>query len=232
MRRNLTVTTKAIHEKEKNTMGFLDNLLNRAGSSLQSAVNSGTRRAVNQTMNEAEKMGNNAIRNMSKKKKEFTFSKIPENLEELKALPQADLQDPFGVVALVILAMNNYNKNLDNTIEMMNYLKGPSPLMGLELSRMRDQLAGKDYLMRSYFEGTSPENNYKPAEPFKLVIFDHPNSYDNEKDGYVTLWVNSSGADSDRQVRLRKKQSTGQWFLNEEYLTPGIRTPKEADPWA
>lgn len=187
---------------------------------------------MNKAVQSAEKLGSNAIRNITKKKKEFVFTKIPESLEEMKALPQANLQDPFGVVALVILAMNNYNTNQDNMIAMMNFLKGPGQLMGLELSRMRDQLSGKDYVMRSYFEGTNPDNNYKPLEPFKLVVFDHPDSYDNEKDGYVTLWVKSSGADGDRQVRLRKKQSTGEWFLIEEFLTPGIRTPKEADPWA
>ena len=213
-------------------MGLFDSLLNKAEATISNTISTGTRSAVNKVMKNAEKLGSDAIKNISKKKKEFTFDKIPETLDELKALPQADLKDPFGVVALVILAMNNYNTNLDNMIAMMNYLKGPSPLMGLELSRMKDQLAGKDYLMRSYFEGTKPDNNYEPSKPLKLIIYDHPDSYDNEKDGYVTLWVNTSGADSDRQVRLRKKKSTGEWFLVEEYLTPGIKLPKEADPWA
>lgn len=214
-------------------MGLLDNLLNKAEASIQSTVSAGARSAVNKAMQGAERLGSNAMKSITTKKKTFTFSKIPETLDELKALPEANLKDPFGVVALVILAMNNYNSNLDNMIAMMNYLKGPSPLSGLELSRMKDQLSGRDYLMRSYFEGTKPENNYKPTEPFKITVFDHPDSYDNEKDGgYVTLWVRSSGADSDRQVRLRKKQSTGEFFLNEEYLTPGIKTPKEEDPWA
>ena len=213
-------------------MGLLDKILNRAESALQSKASGEARSALYKAKQGAEKLGANAIKNFKKKKESFTFDKIPENLDELKALPQADLKDPFGVVALVILAMNNYNKDLDKTVAMMNYLKGPAPLMGQELSRMKDQLAGRDYLMRSYFEGTSPENNYKPSEPLTIIVFDHPNSYDNEQEGYVTLWVKSTGADSERQVRLRKKQSTGEWFLNEEYLTPGIRVPKEEDPWA
>lgn len=213
-------------------MGLLDNLLNKAEASIQSTVSAGARSAVNKAVQGAEKLGNSAINNISRKKKEFSFDSIPTTVDELKALPQANLQDPFGVVALVILAMNNYNSNLDNMIAMMNYLKGPSPLSGLELSRMKDQLSGRDYLMRSYFEGTKPENNYKPTEPYKIIVFDHKDSYDNEKDGYMTLWVKSSGSENDRQVRLRKKQSTGEWFLNEEFLTPGIRTPQEEDPWA
>ena len=213
-------------------MGFLDSILNSAGNSISSAVTSGSRKVMNNALKGADKLANQAINNIKQKKETFTFDRIPETLDEMKALPQANLQNPFGVVALVILAMNNFNRDLDKCKEMLTFLKGPGTLMNQEISRMSDQLKGKDYLMRSYFEGTTPENNYKPTEPYKITVFDHPNSYDNEKDGYVTLWVKSSGSDSDRQVRLRKKQSTGEWFLNEEYLTPGIKTPQEADPWA
>ena len=213
-------------------MGFLDSILNHAENSISSAVTSGSRKVMNNALKGADKLANQAINNIKQKKETFTFDRIPETVDELKALPQANLQNPFGVVALVILAMNNFNRDLDKCKEMLAFLKGPGTLMNQEISRMNDQLKGKDYLMRSYFEGTTPENNYKPTEPYKITVFDHPNSYDNEKDGYVTLWVKSSGSDSDRQVRLRKKQSTGEWFLNEEYLTPGIKTPQEADPWA
>ena len=213
-------------------MGFLDSILNSAGNSISSAVTSGSRKVVDNALKGADKLAHQAVNNIKQKKETFTFDRIPETLDEMKALPQANLQNPFGVVALVILAMNNYNKDLERCKEMLTFLKGPAGLMNQELSRMHDQLTGKDYLMKSYFEGTSPENNYKPTEPFKITVFDHPNSYDNEKDGYVTLWVKTSGADSDRQVRLRKKQSTGEWFLNEEYLTPGVKAPQEADPWA
>ena len=213
-------------------MGLLDSILNHAENSISSAVTSGSRKVVNNALKGADKLASQAINNIKQKKETFTFDRIPETVDEMKALPQANLQNPFGVVALVILAMNNFNKDLDKCKDMLTFLKGPGTLMNQEISRMNDQLKGTDYLMRSYFEGTSPENNYTPTEPFKITVFDHPNSYDNEKDGYVTLWVKSSGSDSDRQVRLRKKQSTGEWFLNEEYLTPGIKTPQEADPWA
>ncbi|MCR5740357.1 MAG: hypothetical protein K6G43_11135, partial [Lachnospiraceae bacterium] len=200
-------------------MGFLDSILNSAGNSISSAVTSGSRKVMNNALKGADKLANQAINNIRQKKETFTFDRIPETVDEMKALPQANLQNPFGVVALVILAMNNFNRDLDKCKDMLTFLKGPGTLMNQEISRMNDQLKGKDYLMRSYFEGTTPENNYKPTEPYKITVFDHPNSYDNEKDGYVTLWVKSSGSDSDRQVRLRKKQSTGEWFLNEEYLT-------------
>ena len=213
-------------------MGLLDSILNHAENSISSAMTSGGHKVMNSALQGADKLAHQAVNSIRQKKETFTFAKLPETVEELKALPQANLQNPFGVVALVILAMSNFNKDYDQTVQMLTFLKGPAPLMNQELSRMKDAITGKDYLMRSYFEGTTPDNNYKPTEPFKITVFDHPNSYDNQKDGYVTLWVKSSGSDSDRQVRLRKKESTREWFLNEEYLCPGVKAPKEEDPWA
>ena len=145
-------------------------------------------------------------------------------------MPEANLKNAFGVAALVILAMNNYTDRYDACMEMLTFLKGPGTFYGHEKQRLSDQLKEKPYLMRSYFEGATPENNYKPAQPYKITIFDNPNSYD--ESGYATLWVKTSGADTERQIRLRKKESTGEWFLVEETLTPGIREPKESDPWA
>ena len=42
----------------------------------------------------------------------------------------------------------------------------------------------------------------------------------------------SGGADSARQIKLRTKPSTGQWFLWEQFLLADIRKPVSADPWA
>ena len=35
-----------------------------------------------------------------------------------------------------------------------------------------------------------------------------------------------------RQIRLRTKPSTGEWFLWEQFILSDIRPPKSADPWA
>lgn len=50
--------------------------------------------------------------------------------------------------------------------------------------------------------------------------------------GYLTLHIRSGGADSPRQIKLRQKPSTGQWFLWEQFLLSDIRPPVSADPWA
>ena len=55
-------------------------------------------------------------------------------------------------------------------------------------------------------------------------------SFDNEN--WATMYVTSSGSDNPRPVKLRKKPSTGQWFLNEIQCLSDIRVPTADDPWA
>ena len=54
--------------------------------------------------------------------------------------------------------------------------------------------------------------------------------FDNEN--WATLWVKSSGADNERQIKLRRKPSTGEWFLNEIQCLSDVRPPASEDPWA
>ncbi len=157
--------------------------------------------------------------------KTFKYDKLPQNVEELKQL--SDLCDEYEVAALVVLALCHYEQNVDETIAMINYLKGPVEMNNMDKQFLRDRLAGKKYLMRSYLAGTSVENNYQPRIPYEITVKDNPYSY--SQDGYVTLYITSSGADSDRSVQLRKKDD--QYFLWQNNLMVGIRLPKQDDPW-
>jgi hypothetical protein len=123
-----------------------------------------------------------------------------------------------------------YEQNPATCFEMLNFLKGPEPLNGFQQQFINERLRGKAYIPRSYFNGATPENNYQPTSPYTIVVSENPYSFDNENWG--VMWVKSGGADSPRQIKLRKKPSTGQWFLNEIQCLSEIRTPVEADPWA
>ena len=160
--------------------------------------------------------------------KTFTFAKLPENLSELQAMPEAALGDPYATAALTVAVLCNYEKNVDGTIEMLNFLKGPQPLSPFQKQFLRDRLVGKAYVPRSYFAGTSPSNNYQPSIPYTVTVEENPYSFNNE--GYATLWIRSSGADTPRQVQMRAKGD--KWYLWEIFLLPDIRVPAELDPWA
>ena len=161
--------------------------------------------------------------------KTFTFDKLPESVAELQAMPESALTDPFATAALTAAALCHYEADAEETHKMLDFLKGPRPLSPFEKQFLRDRLVGKAYVPRSYFAGTSPENNYEPTLPYTITVEENPYSYQNE--GYATLWIKSSGADTPRQVQMRHAKD-GRWYLWENFLLPDIRIPASEDPWA
>ena len=180
----------------------------------------------NDLKNEANSLANK----MKTGKETIVINKLPESLDELKALPEASLDTPFKAAALTVCALCAYAADKQIGTEMLNWLKGPRPLSAYEISFLNDRFRdGKYYVPFSYFAGATPDNDYTPSEPFTLTIEAGPYAYDNE--GYAKLDLRSGGADSPRQITLRKK-GDGQWLLWEQFILVDIRTPKSQDPWA
>lgn len=164
------------------------------------------------------------------KKEIFTFNALPESLAQLQALPEAALDNPFGTAALTVLALCAYAADKNIGIEMLNFLKGPRPLSPMEISFLDDRFRdGQFYVPFSYFKGATPENDYTPTQPYTLEIESNVTSEVNE--GYIKLLLTSGGADSQRNVTLRMR-GDGKWFLWEQFLLVGVKTPKSKDPWA
>ncbi|MBQ8539614.1 MAG: hypothetical protein IJ433_08170 [Ruminococcus sp.] len=171
-----------------------------------------------------------AQRSFGIKKEVFTFSKLPESLEELQALPESSLDSPFKTAALTVLALCVYGADKSIGIEMLNFLRGPRPLSPHEISFLDDRFRdGNWYVPFSYFNGATPENDYTPSTPYTLQIESNSTSAANE--GYMKLILKSGGADNPRNLTLRMK-GDGRWFLWEQFLMVGIRIPKSQDPWA
>lgn len=159
----------------------------------------------------------------------FTFDALPESLDELKALPEARLSNPFETAALTVCALCAYAAEPEIGIEMLNFLKGPQPLSTYDKQFLRDRfMDGKTYIPFSFFAGAVPSNDYTPSRPFSITVKASPHSALGSD--RVTLFLHSGGADSDRPLTMRRKGE--QYFLWEQHLLSGIRTPKSADPWA
>ena len=159
----------------------------------------------------------------------FTFLGIPKSVTELSALPEAAMLNPFQTAALTILALCRYADDAAATVEMLDFLKGPTPLSPLERQFLRDRLTGKSYVPFSFFAGATVQNNYTPTMPFTVTVMENLYSY--AEDGYAKLLIQSSGADQARPVQLRRK-GQGQWFLWEQFLLSDVRQPAANDPWA
>ncbi len=159
----------------------------------------------------------------------FSFSALPESLTEMQALPEADLSDPFRTAALTVCALCAYAADKVIGTDMLNWLRGPRPLSGQDLSFLNDRFrGGKIYVPFSYFAGAVPENNYTPSQPFTIKVCSDHNS--GAEQGYMKLFIPSGGADTPRPIKLRMK-GDGKWCLWEQYLLPDIRQPKSADLW-
>ena len=177
---------------------------------------------------------NNASQSLAgavgKKKETFTFSSLTESLAQMQALPEASLDDPFKTAALTVCTICAYAADKNIGTEMLNWLRGPRPLGGHEISFLNDRFRdGKTYVPFSYFNGATHENDYTPSQPFTLTIETNP--YSDANEGYKMLFVKSSGADNPREIILRRK-GDGTWLLWDQAILVGIREPKSADPWA
>ena len=93
----------------------------------------------------------------------FTFQELPESLAQMQALPEASLDTPFKTAALTVCALCAYGADKNIGKEMLNWLRGPRPLNGQDISFLNDRFRdGKSYIPFSYFVGASPENGYTP----------------------------------------------------------------------
>lgn len=173
---------------------------------------------------------NSAVQSAGNKRETFTFAALPESLAQMQALPEASLDSPFKTAALTLCALCAYAADRQIGTEMLNWLRGPRPLTGQDISFLNDRFRdGKTYIPFSYFAGATPENDYTPSQPFTIHIDSNHTSDDMQ--GYMKLFIPCGGADSPRPIQLRMK-GDGRWFLWEQALLTGIRQPKSADPWA
>ena len=205
-------------------MGLFDNLKRQATQAARSAGAQAT-----QNLGQAVR---NAAANAGNKTYTTTFSQLPLSLEQMKSMPEASLKAPEHTAALAIAALTLYPIDKEASLQMLEFLQGPKGLSPYDKQFLADRFRDKDYVPRSYFSGATPENNYEPSEPYTLTFFENPYSRDNFSEGYLTLHIKSGGADSARQLKLRTKPSTGQWFLWEQFLLSDIRQPVAAAPWA
>ena len=159
----------------------------------------------------------------------FTFTALPESLAEMQALPEAALASPFATAALTVCALCVYAADKSIGTEMLNFLRGPRPLSNHDISFLNDRFSDGHHVPFSYFKGAVPANDYTPDTPFTITVTSGP--YSDANEGYKKLFIKSGGADSPREIVLRKL-GDGRWMLWDQFLLVSIRKPKSDDPWA
>ena len=167
-------------------------------------------KAINQVGNSVKQ----AVQNAGNKTERIVFDTLPQSYEQFINLPSAAMSTPFQTAAMTVLALCFYPQNSELSLKMLDFLRGPRPLNGADKQFIADRFRAKDYVPRSYFVGSTPENEY---------------SY--EEQGIAKLFISSGGADSPRPIKLRKAKD-GKWYLWEQFLLTDIRKPESTNPWA
>lgn len=211
-------------------MGFFNNLINAVGNQTKNAAQNATRNAVNGAVNNAVQSAINGGTPGKNRSETFTFAGIPADVNALMSLPEASLDSPYKTTALTMLALLQYENNPELCFSMLDALRGPAPMSPADKAFIKDRLNGKTYKVRSFFAGATVQNNYAPTSPLTIVVSENPYSY--PEPNWATMYLQSSGADAPRSIKLRLKPSTNQWFLNEIQVLSDIRTPVAEDPWA
>lgn len=192
-------------------MAFFDKLKNQATTAAAGAVR-------------------DVVSGIGCKTEKIVFMDIPETMEEFRTLPQAALSTPFETAALTVAALYVYPADRELCFQMMDYLRGPRTMTGMDKQFINDRFMDKDYVPRSYFEGSVPDNDYMPDSPYTIIVKSDLHSYDEQ--GFARLYVRSGGADDPRMVKLRQAKD-GKWYLWEQSLPMWkncIRSLKQAEP--
>ena len=92
--------------------------------------------------------------------------------------------------ALTVLALCAYSADREIGLEMLNFLRGPRPLNGQEISFLNDRFRdGKTYLPFTYFAGSTADNNYTPTRPYTIRVESNHTSHVEQGSGlYETVY--------------------------------------------
>jgi len=161
--------------------------------------------------------------------KTITFNRFPLNVADTRMMFEQIKKDPYYVAALSAAVLCHYKESRDETMAMIDVLKGPQPLSAYDKQFLRDRLGGKEYKPFSFFHGATPANGYVPSQPYRITI--EKGMYQPNDTNYVTMYLRSAGADAPRSLTLRAKGGMD-WYLTEITYLSDIRIPAAEDPWA
>lgn len=164
----------------------------------------------------------------------LNLKNITTTKEELEKL---DRTDPYNVIGGYIQSITDFNPNTPNEFyEKLQVLVGEyQPLSEMMKQNIKDRMTQNDkysYIGKSYWKGSTPENDYTPEEPYQIEITENP--YTDSEDGYKKLFVHSSGADNPRGITLRLAKDGNYYIWSDSFMgtLSDIRPKESTNPWA
>lgn len=169
----------------------------------------------------------------------ISIDHLPQSVEDFVALRDTLAVTPEGGAVMLALAMLRYAQApelpvgqhcLTIAVDRSRLAESPTGYKGFAIGKtdfdlIRRQLVGREYVARSYIQGTSPHEGYAlPDPPYAFVVSDNPHSGERDA-GRYKVFVASSGASTPRPVTLQRNQR-GYWKAVEwSSLLVGVQPP-------
>ncbi len=170
---------------------------------------------------------------------QIRIERLPRTVEEFVAWRDGVAGTPEGGAAAMVVALHAFAADealgrqcLTVAVDAGHLADGPDGYKGKTLgkpalSSLKGRVGGKPFMLRSYFEGTSPEKGYAlPEGGLAISVSDNPYSGD-KASGTYKVFVACAGASQARPVTL-KRNDKGLWKAHEwSSLTLGVVPPKQ-----
>ncbi len=178
---------------------------------------------------------NALVINVLLSQKTVTIGQVPSSVDEFIQMRNTISKTPEGGAAMFILATKLYIENEELGKKCLVIAADRSELRkgdvykGFDLASwhtINSQVAKNNLVANSYIQGSSPENGYKVELPYKMVFKTGTYSGD-PATGKIKIFVECSGADSDRPIHMVKNDK-GLWKTSKwSSLFAGLRPPKQ-----
>jgi hypothetical protein len=181
---------------------------------------------------------------MEQTKHELVVGTLPETLDEFVALRDRIAETPEGGAAVAVVAMLLYarapeaplgRQALTLALDRSRVKPSDTAMLGwklrpIDVQRLEMRVAGRPWMLRSYFKNTTPEHGYRLPEPPLLVVA-YPDRLTADADSELRkVFLVCSGADNPRPVTL-KRNTSGIWKAWEwSSLTVGVKPPADNGP--
>lgn len=175
------------------------------------------------------------------KQAKISFDRLPQDLQELKAIDRTGENGKFLTFALLVCAYKAWKKEDQNTCEAMMRELLNSPTVkdcynNFSKEFVKDRMLQNDkwqYIANAYFDGAESSNGYTPSKPLTITIKEFPYLPQTSTMYGVDLTIDKlvtefKGADSSRNISVYQDPADKKWYVwSDSYkgLLADIKTP-------
>ena len=151
-----------------------------------------------------------------------TFTHIPSDYEEFAYVYELLGQTPYGVAAMMPMAMEMYARDSkvgEECIKLINAQNNVSSVMSILRDKLKDVGEGdtnrQRYLPAAVLDGATPENGYTPKKPYTINMKASVNKHQEMQlfDGTVMyIYIMGKGWDTEQRSIEIVKTSDSEFF--------------------